>query len=152
MIVNQMLPRWLKKSWSWAMTCTISLWSWFKIFVNTHFATSSFHTIVLMQSSTVLCSIAPHLQNGCALPFIMGGSVKLVSTVRRSHSQFNSLFQSGTPVLYPGRPDRQTAVFRWLVTEVFCHRDRPIEVDMDKFQALVRAFRYLVIGVTDSNY
>ena len=78
--------------------------------------------------------------------------MKLVCTVRRSHSQFNSLFQSGTPVLYPGRPDRQTAVFRWLVTEVFCHRDRPIEVDMDKFQALVRAFRYIVIAVTDSNY
>lgn len=53
-----------------------------------------------------------------------------------------ALYSHGLPAArFPGRPDRQTAVFRWLVTEVFCQAGGPLALDMERFQVLVRSFR-----------
>jgi len=54
-------------------------------------------------------------------------------------------YKDGSGSLYPGRADRQTAVFRWLLTEAFCHAEAPLEVDGDKFRVLVRSFRSFVL-------
>ena len=50
--------------------------------------------------------------------------------------------KNGVPVKYPGRPDRQTAVLRWVITEKFCHSDKALEVTYDQVEVLVRSFRY----------
>ena len=44
-------------------------------------------------------------------------------------------------VRYPGRPDRQTAVFRWIVIERFCNLNKPLDIDHEQFEVLTRAFK-----------
>ena len=44
-------------------------------------------------------------------------------------------------VRYPGRPDRQSAVFRWIVIERFCNLNKPLDIDHEQFEVLTRAFK-----------
>ena len=44
-------------------------------------------------------------------------------------------------VRYPGRPDRQTAVFRWIVIERFCNLNKPLDIDHEQFEVLTRTFK-----------
>ena len=45
-------------------------------------------------------------------------------------------------VRYPGRPDRQSAVFRWIISERFCNLNRPLDIDHEQFEVLTRTFKY----------
>ena len=45
-------------------------------------------------------------------------------------------------VRYPGRPDRQSAVFRWIISERFCSLNRPLDIDHEQFEVLTRTFKY----------
>ena len=44
-------------------------------------------------------------------------------------------------IRYLGRPDRQTSVFRWIISEMFCHLNRPLDVDHEQFEVLTRTFK-----------
>ena len=44
-------------------------------------------------------------------------------------------------VRYPGRPDRQSAVFRWIISERFCNLNRPLDIDHEQFEVLTRTFK-----------
>ena len=44
-------------------------------------------------------------------------------------------------VRYPGRPDRQSAVFRWIIGERFCNLNRPLDIDHEQFEVLTRTFK-----------
>ena len=44
-------------------------------------------------------------------------------------------------VRYPGRPDRQSAVFRWIVIERFCNLNKPLDIDHEQFEVLTRTFK-----------
>ena len=44
-------------------------------------------------------------------------------------------------VRYPGRPDRQSAVFRWIVIERFCNLNKPLDIDNEQFEVLTRTFK-----------
>lgn len=60
------------------------------------------------------------------------------------------LYKAGNATDYPGKPDRQTAVFRWIIKEIFCHIDVPLDIDQQKFQVLLRSFRNFILVVTSS--
>lgn len=53
--------------------------------------------------------------------------------------------QKGVPIKYPGQPDRQTAVFRWMISEIYCHKDRPLEVGLEHMEILIRSYRNFVL-------
>ena len=42
---------------------------------------------------------------------------------------------------YPGRPDRQSAVFRWIVMERFCNLNHPLDINHEQFEVLTRTFK-----------
>eukprot|EP00095_Tigriopus_kingsejongensis_P007667 maker-scaffold156_size297567-snap-gene-0.22 protein:Tk07667 transcript:maker-scaffold156_size297567-snap-gene-0.22-mRNA-1 annotation:"GL10978" len=54
------------------------------------------------------------------------------------------LYKKGAPIRYPGRPDRQSALFRWMVTQIFCHKDKALDVRLEQFEILIRSFRNFV--------
>lgn len=49
--------------------------------------------------------------------------------------------QKGIGTRYPGRADRQSALFRWMITQIFCHKDRALDITMEQFDILIRSFR-----------
>lgn len=54
------------------------------------------------------------------------------------HYKLWSMFQIQ---VYKGHPDRQGAVFRWLVVEMFCSQNAPLKVDKIQFEVITRSFR-----------
>ena len=59
------------------------------------------------------------------------------------------LYRKGDPIRYPKKADRQTAVFQWIITEVFCHKDRPLDILLFQYKVLIRTFRNFVL-ITES--
>ncbi|TRY78281.1 hypothetical protein TCAL_08763 [Tigriopus californicus] len=54
------------------------------------------------------------------------------------------LYKKGIGTRYPGRADRQSALFRWMITQIFCHKDRALDISMEQFDILLRSFRNFV--------
>ena len=49
-------------------------------------------------------------------------------------------------IRYPGRPDRQSAVFRWIIIERFCNLNKPLDIDHVQFEVLTRTFKYVSLS------
>lgn len=59
-------------------------------------------------------------------------------------------YKNGIPAKYPGKADRQTAVLKWIIKEIHCHIDEPLDVNQHQFEVLLRSFRNFILVVSTS--
>ena len=74
-------------------------------------------------------------------------------TWRRMNSTVDSncsivFYRNGQPSTFPGKSDRQTAVLKWMIKEIYCHMDAPLEVNPSQFEVLIRSFRNFILLLT----
>ena len=60
------------------------------------------------------------------------------------------LYRNGQPLAFTGKSDRQTAVLKWSIKEIYCYMDEPLEVNQHQFEVLIRSFRNFVLVLTSS--
>ncbi|CAB4056349.1 unnamed protein product [Lepeophtheirus salmonis] len=61
------------------------------------------------------------------------------------------LYRKTEAIMFGGKPDRQTLVFQWLITEMYCHMDQPLSLQMIQFEVLIRSFRNFVMILEPHN-
>ena len=61
-------------------------------------------------------------------------------------------YKNGLPIPFHGKSDRQTAVLKWIIKEIYCHTDDPLEVNPQQFEVLIRSFRNFILVLSTSFY
>jgi hypothetical protein len=46
---------------------------------------------------------------------------------------------------FAGKSDRQTAVLKWIIKEIYCHIDQPLDINLNQFEVLIRSFRNFIL-------
>ena len=59
-------------------------------------------------------------------------------------------YKNGIPKKYNGKSDRQTAVLKWIIKEMFCFQDQPLDVTPQQFEVLIRSFRNFILVLSQS--
>ena len=59
-------------------------------------------------------------------------------------------YRYGSPVIFHGKSDRQTAVLKWIIKEIYCEQDQPLEVTPQQFEVLIRSFRNFILVLSSS--
>ena len=59
-------------------------------------------------------------------------------------------YNHGIPSKCPRKSDRQTPVLKWLIKEIYCSNDEPLEVNQNQFEVLLRSFKNFLLFLSSS--
>ena len=104
------------------------------------------YVAVLYQDDTKKCAKTLH-----DLELIKADAFLFKISWRKMNSTDNCsiiLYRNGQPVIFTGKTDRQTAVLKWSIKEIYCYMDEPLDVNQHQFEVLIRSFRNFVLVLT----
>ena len=104
------------------------------------------YVAVLLQDDTKKCAKTLH-----DLELIKADAYLFKISWRRMNTTENCsivLYRNGQAVDFTGKADRQTAVLKWTIKEIYCYMDEPLDVNQHQFEVLIRSFRNFVLVLT----
>ena len=112
--------------------------------------------ILIHKCSNILCNLQKCLKTMHDLELIKSDShLFKISWRRIKDSTANCsiiFYKNGLPIPFHGKSDRQTAVLKWIIKEIYCHTDDPLEVNPQQFEVLIRSFRNFILVPSVSFY
>ena len=59
-------------------------------------------------------------------------------------------YNHGIPRKCPRKADRQTPVLKWIVKDIYCTLDEPLEVNQQQFEVILKSFKNFLLLLTSS--
>ena len=57
-------------------------------------------------------------------------------------------YKNGLPQKCPRKTDRQTPVLKWIIKQIYCFEDQPLDVNQAQFEVLLRSFKNFLLFLT----
>ena len=59
-------------------------------------------------------------------------------------------YNHGIPRKCPRKADRQTPVLKWIIKDIYCTLDQPLEVTQQQFEVILKSFKHFLLLLTSN--